>query len=155
MIKRCFSGLTPEKVSVLYTSIVHPVLEYASITWSPWLKKDILALEKVQKRCLSLCKREMVSLESLEKQRKVADMVETYKFLMGKYKTNPSDLFSMPFRNLRGHSLKLFKPTVRKEVSRNFFANHAIDAWNNLPEEVVGATSTNSFIKKLRAVPLE
>ena len=94
MIKRCFSGLTPLKISVLYTSIVRPVLEYASVTWSPWLKKDIVALEKVQKRCLSLCKREMVPLESLEKRRKIADMVETYKFLTGKYKTNPLDLYS-------------------------------------------------------------
>ena len=65
MIKRCFSGLTPLKISVLYTSIIRPVLEYASVTWSPWLKKDILALEKIQKRCLGLCRREMVPLESL------------------------------------------------------------------------------------------
>ena len=180
MIKRCFSGLTSQKISVLYTSIVRPGLEYASITWSPWLKKDILALEKVQKRCLSLCKREMVPLESLEKRRKIADMVhhhhhhrfnvrfsmlarvgrlsptvETYKFLTGKYKTNPSNLFSRPFRNLRGHSWKLFKPAVRKEVSKKFFANRVIENWNNLPAEVVNATSTKSFVKKMRAVPLE
>ena len=155
MIKRCFSGLTPQKISVLYTSIVRPVLEYASITWSPWLKKDILALEQVQKRCLSLCKIEMVPLESLEKRRKIADMVETYKFLTGKYKTNPLDLFSRPFRNLRGHSWELFKPAVRKEVSRNFFTNRVIENWNNLPAEVVNATSTKSFAKKMRAVPLE
>ena len=27
-----------------------PQLEYASCTWSPWLKQDILELEKVQRR---------------------------------------------------------------------------------------------------------
>ena len=41
-------------------------------------KRYQTALEKVQNRCLSLCKREMVPLESLEKCRKIADMVETY-----------------------------------------------------------------------------
>ena len=82
-------------------------------------------------------------------------MVETYKFLTGKYKTDPLDLFSRPLRNLRGHSWKLFKPAVRKEVSRNFFANRVIENWNNLPAEVVNATSTKSFAKKMRAVPLE
>ena len=80
-------------------------------------------------------------------------MVETYELLTWRYKTNPSDLFSMSFKNLRGHSLKLFKPAVRKEVSQNFFANRVIDAWNNLPEEVIGASSTK-FTKKLRAIPL-
>ena len=70
--------------------------------------------------------KKMVPLESLEKRRKIADMVETYKFLTGKYKTNPLNLFSRPFRNLRGHSWKLFKPAVRKEVSRNILANRVI-----------------------------
>ena len=49
----------------------------------------------------------------------------------------------------------LFKPAARMEVSRNFFANRAIDGWNNLPEEVIGASSTKAFTKKLRAVLLE
>ena len=77
-------------------------------------------------------------------------IVKTYKFQTGRYKTNLLDLFSTPFKNL-----KLFKPAVRKEVSHNFFANMVIDGWNNLPEEVIGASSTEAFTKKLRAVPLE
>ena len=61
----------------------------------------------------------------------------------------------MPFKNLRGHSLKLFKPAVRKEISWNFFAYRVIDGWNNLLKKVVRAASTKAFMKKLRAVPLE
>ena len=33
-----------------YTSLVRPVLEYASSIWDPYLNKNILAIEMVQKR---------------------------------------------------------------------------------------------------------
>ena len=32
----------------IYKALIRPQLEYASCTWSPWLKQDILELEKVQ-----------------------------------------------------------------------------------------------------------
>ena len=31
-----------------YTSLVQPKLEYASVAWEPFLKKDISTLERVQ-----------------------------------------------------------------------------------------------------------
>jgi hypothetical protein len=65
MFKRCFSGFSKEKITTLYQSIIRPTLEYASITWNPWTKKDIQKLERVQKRCLALCKSEDIVLESL------------------------------------------------------------------------------------------
>ena len=34
----------------IYKTLIRPQLEYASCTWSPWLKQDILELEKVQSR---------------------------------------------------------------------------------------------------------
>ena len=55
MIRRCFSRLSKEKLSTLYTSIVRPILEYGSVTWNPWLKQDINALESVQKKCQNMC----------------------------------------------------------------------------------------------------
>ena len=40
MIRRCFTGLNENKVTTIFKSIIRPGLEYASITWNPWLKKD-------------------------------------------------------------------------------------------------------------------
>ena len=34
----------------IYKTVIRPQLEYAYCMWSPWLKQDILELEKVQ-RC--------------------------------------------------------------------------------------------------------
>ena len=98
----------------------------------------------------------MVRLESLEilSEERLQTWLK-HKFLTGRYKTNPSDLLSMPLRNLRDRlSLKLFKPAVIKEVPRNFFAN--IDEWNSLPEKKLLELilQKRSQIKKLRAVPL-
>ena len=135
-------------------AIIRPVLEYASAVWSPWLRKDILALESVQKRCLKLCK-ESINCDSLESRRKSTDMVETFKYLTGRYKTDPNKLFSAPLRKLRGHSMKLFKHSAKKEVHRNFFTNRVVDHWNSLSETVIGAPSVDAFTRKLRAVPME
>ena len=60
MIKRCFTGLTKAKLSTLYTNraAYYPtgsLLEYASIIWNPWSRKDISALDSVQRKCDKLC----------------------------------------------------------------------------------------------------
>ena len=79
MIKRCFTGMTVEKICILYKSVIRPLLEYGAPVWSPLKKTDIDALEKVQRRCLKLCNSE-IELESLESRRSQTDLNETYKY---------------------------------------------------------------------------
>ncbi len=97
MIKRCFSHFTEEKISILYKAIIRPILEYASVVWNATLKKDIDKLEKVQRRCLRLCPKE-ITLPTLEERRWQIDMVETYKYIMWlhKFKTPSSTFFQIP-----------------------------------------------------------
>ena len=47
-------SLNPSAFSTLYKSLVRPVLEYATLAWNPYLAKDLLALERVQRRASRL-----------------------------------------------------------------------------------------------------
>ncbi len=151
MIKRCFTGLTKKKLLILYKSIVRPIMEYASPVWSPWQVKDKEILQKTQDRCLRLCS-ENIELESLEERRKKTDLVETYKFKRGFYKTPSKTFFKdSETTHLRGHSQKIFKTRSRLEVARNFFSQRVVDPWNSLDEATVSAENPKSFKTRMKS----
>ena len=50
VIKRSLGNDNRYAFSCLFKSLVRPILEYAAPVWSPYQKKDIESLEKVQKR---------------------------------------------------------------------------------------------------------
>ena len=153
LIKRCFTSFSEQKISTLYKSLIRPVLEYGSPVWSPWHKKDIEELEKVQVRCLRLSPSQ-ISMPTLQDRRQFSDLCEVYKYINNLYKTPPETFFSHPQRQLRGHSAKLHKNYCRTDVRKNFFSNRVVDKWNSLPQEVVSAPTLNDFKKKLqRSLP--
>ena len=49
-VKRNLYKCDRDTKCMAYTSIVRPVLEYASSVWDPYLDKNILAIEMVQMR---------------------------------------------------------------------------------------------------------
>ena len=51
--------------------------------------------------------------------------------------------------NTRGHSMKLYKDRVNRDVLKFSFANRVIEQWNKLPETVVNVNSVNTFKNKL------
>lgn len=153
MFRRCFTGLDEVKVTTLYQSLVRPALEYASTVWSPYYKKDIEAIEKVQTKCLRLCKKD-IHLETLEERRQKTDLVDTYKFLHGLYKSDAENFFSLPHKDLRGHSMKLFQRRSRTQLASHFYSNRVVKHWNKLPDQIVSAPSVASFKKQLRVLPL-
>jgi len=153
MIKRCFTGLTKAKLSTLYTSIIRPVLKYALIIWIPWLRKDISALDSVQRKCEKLCT-EKISFEPLSKRRNRFDLIETYKFVKNKYKTDPQSLFSLPYRTLHGHKDKIFKLSARTDIQKQFFSHRVVDSWNLLSSKIIEADTVDSFRRRLMLVQL-
>ena len=54
VIKRAFSYLEEETLLVLYKTLIRPILDYGNIIWFPTLKKDIRAVENVQRRLTRL-----------------------------------------------------------------------------------------------------
>ena len=82
-----------QTVVPLYKALVIPHLEYCSLVWSPYLKKDILSIEKVQQRMTQMIPSISVltyeerlkrkGLISLENRRLRADLLEVFKILNG------------------------------------------------------------------------
>ena len=76
-----------------YTVYVRPLLEYNSVTWSPYTLQDMEALEQVQRRftkmisglnILSYQKRlSYLGLSSLELRRLQTDLIWCYKIVLG------------------------------------------------------------------------
>ena len=152
LIRRCFTNLTSEKVSILYKSIVSPILEYGSTVWSPYLVKDIEALDKVQRRCTRISNHPF-HIEPLELRRRRQDMCEVYKYLHHSYKTNTDNLFKLNTSITRGHNFKLTKHFARTDVRKKFFSNRVVNYWNDLPSAVVSAPTLDSFKRRLRSLP--
>ena len=139
----------------LYKALIIPHLEYCSLVWSPYLKKDILSIAKVQRRVTKMIpsisaltyeeRMKRTGLISLENRRLRTDLLEVFKIMKGFVKVNPAAHFSMIDRRSRGHTLKLEMPRARLDIRKHFFSSRVIDAWNALPGHTVEATSTNMF----------
>ena len=73
-------------------------------------------------------------------------MIETYKILNGLEGIQPCELFSFNFGSFtRGNSFKLSKPRAKLNLRQNFYSHRIINAWNNLPDDIVSAQSLNAF----------
>jgi hypothetical protein len=155
LIKRSFDFMDKEMFATLYKSLVRPLVEYATPVWSPYLKKDIRLLEKVQRRATKIvpvCKNLDYSqrllelgLPTLEYRRDRYDMIQVYKILSGIEDVDPESLFVFHTSVTRGHSRKLYKQRAITTVRQTSFVCRITDTWNNLPEDVVMAKTLNSF----------
>ena len=52
--KRTFTFLDKENTGTLYKALVRPHLEYGDVPWSPYLKRQSIASERVQRRATRL-----------------------------------------------------------------------------------------------------
>lgn len=161
MIRKAFHVINKDLFIRIYKSYLRPLLEYAFQIWSPYFKKDITLLEKVQRRATKMVaslkdkpyeeRLQELGLTTLEDRRKRGDLIETYKVLSGHYNVpNIKDLYiSSQNVRLRGHSKKLVKPPCASNPRKHFLPNRVVNVWNSIPETVVSAPSVNSFKNRL------
>ena len=157
MVRRQFKNIDKECFRLLYKTFVRPYLEYAIQAWSPYKKRDIECLEKVQRRATKMvsrlknCSYEVrlakLGLTTLEEIRRRGDLIQAYKMITGKEKVRVEDFFSFHQSNyeLRGHRYKLATQRSRLEVRRNYFSQRVVGPWNRLPSHGVEASTVNTF----------
>ena len=160
MIRRNITYKENSLILPLYNAIVRPHLEYCIQAWSPYLRKDIDTLEKIQRRATKLIPglRDMTyekrlkecGLTTLETRRLRGDQIEVFKILNG-YENIDSNLFFeiKESKKTRGHNFTLVKKQSRLDVRKFSFSQRTINVWNKLSEECVHASSVNMFKNRI------
>ena len=145
----------------LYKVYVRPHLEYAVVSWSPWLVGDREKLEKVQRRAVGMVsnlrgrsyedRMSEVGMTSLLDRRVRGDMIATYRIMTGKDKVDPRAFFDMaeegagPRTRLAAgvHSIK--ETRSRLDIRRYSFSQRVASTWNSLPNSLKGVGTVLEF----------
>ena len=162
LIMRSITYKTKEIMIPLLKSLIRPILEYANAVWSPSQRKDINALEQIQKRftkCI-IGMREMsyeerlksLKIPSLEYRRIRGDLIETFKITHKFYDSRVTGgLFTLSKNNsTRSNGYKLEKTSFNSNQYKHFFTNRVINLWNSLPSYIVCSSTINEFKNKIR-----
>ena len=119
LIRRSIVNRSKNIMIKLYKSLVRPYLDYCIQIWKPYLNKDIITLEKVQRRFsrmvqgltnLSYEERlKRLGLTTLETRHLRADLLEVFKIMTDKEKVDKDKFFCLNTRKFRGHQYKIYK----------------------------------------------
>ena len=56
-IRVAFTYLDEDMIRKIFVTLIQPKLEYAAVVWSPWLKKDIRKIERIQRAATKMVPR--------------------------------------------------------------------------------------------------
>ena len=157
-LRRNLGQCTREVKSTAYTSLVRPVLEYASPAWDPTSSEGIVKLEKVQRQAARFahgnyserdpgCVTRMVSdlgWETLESRRKKDRLTTLYKVRHGLVDMDTGDVLRLNDRRTRGQQ-RLYQPTANVKVYKDSFFPRTIQDWNRLPAAVTDSQTIEEF----------
>jgi hypothetical protein len=161
LIKRSFKKLKPKPFVNLYKTLVRPIVEYCTTVTNPVLKRDDINIEKVQRRATKLVeglqdmsyddRLKELKLQSLSDRRVRADMLQTFRIIRNIDNLDEDTFFTKAHdTRTRGNGYKLFKKHCNTNIRKNAFSQRTIERWNDLPSEVVSATTINRFKSGLR-----
>ena len=160
-IGRVFENKSEKVILTLYNSLVRPHLEYCVQFWSPYYRKDIDKLERVQRRITKMIPRlrnlsyeerlKELNLFSLSKRRMRGDLIEVFKIFKGFDNIRAEDYFAIDQTNLtrRHNSFKVIGKRFSSNKAKHFFFNRVVNVWNSLPSDVVDSVTVETFKNRL------
>ena len=149
LLKRTVGSKNREIFSILYRSLVRPLLEYASPIWSPYLVKDKRAIASIQRRASGIAlgqkRREMSYEEGCEllgwstiERRREYFSLECYKTVFELNGLECRDYFEFGCNNNTGsnNSYKIRMKSAKVNTFKYSFFMRIIKEWNNLPHQL-------------------
>ena len=161
IIRKVFSRRKPETIISLYKTFVRPHLEYNSIIWSPYTRKNEKIIENVQKRLCNMIygfhnslsyqeKLKRANLLSLKARRIKQDLILVYKIKSNLMDLHFEDFFKKALcKKTRGNFFKLQIPKSKKKLRQNFFSCSIIKHWNKLKSNDINVRNLNMFKKNV------
>jgi len=156
-LKQCSKAVK----SKAYLAFVRPVVEYASIIWSPHTNSNISILEMVQRKAArfvfgdystySSVSNMLQELQwiSLQERRRQARLIMFYKILHNVVEVDFDVHLNFMEIPTRGHQLKFRQLSTRLDSFKHSFLPATIRDWNSLPIEVVTSPNLDQFTAKL------
>ena len=146
----------------LYTSFIRPHLEYATVAWDPFLKKDIELIEDVQKFALKVCTKswdasysrllETSHLPSMKTRRQYAKLCNLFKIINGLtfHPNAPTMDRVLHYPSRFVHSRAIAPLQCHTLRYQNSYFPSSITAWNSLPPDTVTNSTLPSFKRALK-----
>ena len=130
LIRRSFTYLEPMLFKKLYVAFVRPHLEYGNSVWSPYLRKHVNAIEKVQIRATKA--------------------VDGFGQMTYEERLRILDLPTLAHRRKRGrkHNCQIIRTEAADGIrgkQRNSFHYRTAATWNDLPRNVADSKSVDTF----------
>ena len=141
----------------LYKSLIRPHLEYACTIWDPHLRKDMQALENVQKFALRVCFKswssnyatflDTLSIPTLSDKRDTLKLCLLFNILTDRvtYPSCPTMLKHTPYANRHTNTVQLMVPRAHINQFKYSFIPSTTERWNGLHFDANGITSLTSF----------
>ena len=155
----------------LYKTYVRPKLEYNTPVWSPYLLKDINAVENVQKRFTKIiCRRcnipsssyserlTKLNLLSLKSRRIRFDLITMFKIINNMSDLNFDSFFEIKYYpySLRNRSSQILPiQHFNDNIWKGSFFERAPRYWNKLSQDVTNTDSLGLFKTKLNSISFE
>ena len=164
LIRRTVGTANTSTFSLLYNSLVRPLLEYAVPVWNPYLVKDIHAIENVQRRASRLALRQkrgdmpyeercnILNWPLLSTRRTYFSLVECYKIVFGLSHLDFQKFFEFAkvHSTRANHSYKLFLKSSKINCFKQSFFIRVVSDWNSLSKDIVEAGTLELFKSRLK-----